>query len=51
MKKIKGGDQIEFEIEFDDKIAGQGYYFTVFTIQNLGISLRRHFISVEGETK
>ncbi|PMR92914.1 hypothetical protein C1M49_02320 [Streptococcus intermedius] len=51
MKRVSGNSMFEFEIQFDDNIPAQGYYFTVFTIQNLGISLNRHFISIEGESK
>lgn len=51
MKKVTGNSTFEFEIEFDNHIPAQGYYFTVFTVQNLGISLNRHFISIEGESK
>lgn len=46
-KKLNSNSEVTFEIEFDHKIPSQGYYFTVFVIQNLGISLNRHFISIE----
>lgn len=47
IKKINSNSEVNFEIEFDHKIPSQGYYFTVFVIQNLGISFKRHFISIE----
>ncbi|RQW19081.1 hypothetical protein EH196_19250 [Bacillus sp. C1-1] len=55
IKRFKniGTDEItyEFVIEFDDKIPAQGYYFTVFTVQNLGLTVNREFFTIERDIK
>ncbi|CAN7536155.1 hypothetical protein [Rossellomorea sp. LjRoot5] len=47
--KSKEAFEVELEFEFRNDIPAQGYYFTVFTVQNLGITINRHFFTLEGK--
>ncbi|MGG4169205.1 hypothetical protein ABEW00_17315 [Rossellomorea vietnamensis] len=47
--KNKEAFEVELEFEFRNDIPAQGYYFTVFTVQNLGITINRHFFTLEGK--
>ncbi|MED3446814.1 hypothetical protein P4483_23225 [Bacillus thuringiensis] len=40
---------VDFNIAFSNDIPAQGYYLTVFTVQNLAITFSRHFFTLEGE--
>ncbi|MBA3532625.1 MAG: hypothetical protein H0T73_11940 [Ardenticatenales bacterium] len=41
---------VRFSIEFDEMIPAQGYYFTVFAVQNLNLSLGRQALGIEAVT-
>lgn len=53
LKRFKNKNKEEIEVELDfqfsEDIPAQGYYFTVFTVQNLGITINRHFFTIEGK--
>lgn len=42
-----GSAQVRFTVRFDPEVPPQAYYFTVFAIQNLGLSTHRQHFGIE----
>jgi hypothetical protein len=40
--------QVNFTLEFSPEVPAQAYYFTVFAVQNLGVSTHRRHLGIEG---